>query len=91
MAPNGFDVEGTQAALNLLGSNLGEADFRVAFKENPKEASANAGVEVERLPDALFDTLGEMSFEELEMVSRIQGMFVEMDPPPGWVKVAIFF
>ena len=86
-----FDVQATQAAINLLGSLLGDAKFRAEFKEHPKQASQDAGVDVDLLPDALFQALSEMSFEELAMVSRIQGILVDMDPPPGWISVAIFF
>jgi hypothetical protein len=58
--------------LRKLGKLLEERGNRRAFADEPQKALEAAGIDASKIPEGVMKTLSELSYEELEVVSRVR-------------------
>jgi hypothetical protein len=73
----GGEVESSQQnqpdpEVRKLAALIADPRQRKSFARDPDKALADAGIDVDRLPAAVRDTLYDLSYEELRAVSRVQ-------------------
>ncbi len=70
-------------ALAELGKQLGDAKFRRAFNQDPKNALADAGIDFDDLPEDFVWALAELTTTELRLVGDLAARLQQAEPQPG--------
>ncbi len=63
--------------LRKLAEVIADPGHRKAFARDPDETLARMGVDVDKLPEAVRNTLYDLSYEELRAVSRVRASLLE--------------
>lgn len=70
-------------ALAELGRQLGDAKFRRAFSQDPKEALGDAGIAFDDLPEDFVWALAELTTTELRLVGDLAARLQRLEAQPG--------
>jgi hypothetical protein len=66
-------------ALEVLGSSLASAGFRLNFLDNPQLALESVDIAPDVLPDEFIDGLRELSTTELRLIAEITKLLSDME------------
>ena len=87
-----YDSTAVSAVSRIATEVLARPTLRKSFAADPVGTLERAGIDSGAIPDRLLDTLADLSYEELEVVSRVNRSLLDSGAPvpPGYEHGIIF-